>query len=74
MRDIVWTVIVIWVVWKIYDAFKNASKTKTQSQAFDGNQNNHQNTDGEVKVDKNSSPKSHFNPTDAEYVDYEEVN
>ena len=73
VRDIVWTVIVIWVIWKIYDAFKNVSKTQSQDQGFNGNQNNHQQNEGEVTVDKNVSPKSHFNLTDAEYVDYEVV-
>lgn len=74
MRDIVWTIIVIWVVWKMYDAFKNVSKTKTQNREFDGNQNNfHHQKEGEVKIDKNVTHKTHINPNDAEYVDYEEV-
>lgn len=70
MRDIVWTVIIIWVVWKIYDAFKNVSKTK--SRGFNDHQTQ-QRKEGEVKIDKNVEPKSHFNPNDGEYVDYEEV-
>ena len=74
MRDIVWTIIIIWIVWKTYDAFKNISKTKTQNQGFSGNQNNyHQQKEGEVKIDKNVVHKTHINPNDAEYVDYEEV-
>lgn len=74
MKDIVWTVIIIWVVWKIYDAFKNVSKTKMQNQGFNENQNNngHQ-KEGEVKIDKNVNQKTHINPNDAEYVDYEEI-
>lgn len=74
MRDIVWTVIVIWVVWKIYDAFKNVSKIKTQNQGFNKNQNNyHHQKEGEVTIDKNVNQKTYINPNDAEYVDYEEV-
>lgn len=74
MRDIVWTIIIIWVVWKTYDAFKNVSKAKTQNQGFSGNQNNtYQQKEGEVKIDKNVNQKTHINPNDAEYVDYEEV-
>jgi hypothetical protein len=72
VRDIVWTVIVIWVVWKIYDAFKNV--TKTQNQGSNGHQNNYrQQKEGEVKIDKNVNQKTHINPNDAEYVDYEEI-
>ena len=70
MRDIVWTIIIIWIVWKIYDAFKNMSKTqvgtKTQNKFY-------KQKEGEVKIDHNINQKTHFNPKDAEYVDYEEV-
>ena len=75
LRDIIWTVIIIWVVWKIYDAFKNVSKPKTQTHGFNPQQNNNdQKKEGEVKVD-HSAPKqkSHFKPNDGEYVDYEEI-
>ena len=71
MRDIVWTIIVIWFVWKIYDAFKSVSKPKTQTQGFNKNQTYQK--EGEIKIDKNVNMKSHFNPDDGEYVDYEEV-
>lgn len=74
MRDIIWTVIAIWIVWKIYDAFKSMSKPKVQTQGFSRNQNAYQQKkEGEIKIDKNVNLKSHFNPNDGEYVDYEEV-
>lgn len=74
MRDIIWTVIAIWIVWKIYDAFKSISKPKAQTQGFNRNQNTYQHQkEGEIKIDKNINLKSHFNPNDGEYVDYEEV-
>jgi hypothetical protein len=47
------------------------SKPKTQTQGFNGNQSYQK--EGEVKIDKNVNLKSHFNPNDGEYVDYEEV-
>ncbi len=72
MRDIVWTVIIIWIVWKIYDAFKNISKSKPQGGK--GNQNTfYKQKEGDVKIDHNGNQKTNFNPKDAEYVDYEEV-
>lgn len=76
MRDIVWTVILIWVVYKIYEAFKSVSKNRTQTQGFNQNQTNYyRNTkEGEVKVDsKTANQKTHFKPEDGEYVDYEEI-
>ena len=70
MRDIVWTIIVIWVVWKIYNLFKNVSHKKTQSIYKN---NNHQQNNGEIKIEQSGKLKSHFNPNDGEYVDYEEI-
>ncbi|MES2565392.1 MAG: hypothetical protein V4565_00910 [Bacteroidota bacterium] len=67
MRDIVWTVIVIWVVWKIYAAFTSRSKSDNNHSG-----NFQKRKEGEVTIDKNISSKNrHFN--DDEYVDYEEV-
>jgi hypothetical protein len=77
VRDIIWTVIVLWVIWKIYDAFKSVSKPKTQTHGYNSQQNNNyhnQKKEGEVKIDPNApKQKSHFKPEDGEYVDYEEV-
>ena len=71
MRDIVWTIIVIWLIWKIYDTFRSMPKSKTQTQGF--NSKTSYQKEGEVKIEKNVNLKSHFNPNDGEYVDYEEV-
>jgi hypothetical protein len=75
VRDIIWTIIVVWLVWKLYDTFTSFSKRKTQTQGFNGNQANytHQQKEGEVKIDKGINLKSHFKPDDGEYVDYEEI-
>lgn len=76
MRDVIWTVIVLWVVWKIYDAFKHVTKTsENQSGKFYKSQgSSNRAREGEVKVDKmGENLKSHFKPTDGEYIDYEDV-
>ncbi len=76
VRDVIWTVIILWVVWKIYDAFKNVSKARTQTQSHEGYSSQHNSNrqkEGEVRVDVNSKPKTHFKPGDGEYVDYEEI-
>lgn len=72
MRDIIWTIIVIWVIWRLVDAFRSISATrKTQSSTVNNqnyNQNNHQTNHA------TSSPKKGELKADAgEYVDYEEV-
>lgn len=71
MRDIIWTVILVWLIWKIVDTVKNVSKSKAQG--YNSNQQQYT-REGEVKIN-NIGPqqKSHFKPEDGEYVDYEEV-
>ena len=65
VRDIIWTIIVIWIIWKVYDAFKIMSKQNTKT--FKEREKI------EVKIDENANMKSHFNMNDVEYVDYEEI-
>lgn len=71
MRDVIWTIIVLWVVWKIYDAIKkiSTSQTKTSNNTYQYKK------EGEVKIDNLNinNKKSNFHSTDAEYVDYEEI-
>lgn len=68
MRDIVWTIIIIWLVWKVYNAFISKAKTQPINQ-----KKYQQKREGEVRIDKNVNQNSHFNPNDGEYVDYEEI-
>lgn len=75
MRDFIWTIIVLWIIWKIYDAFKTISKAKTQQQSFNNQQQNYnQQTEGEIKIENQQQyKKSHFKDDDGEYVEYEEI-
>lgn len=77
MRDVVWTIIVLWLIWKLLEAFKFISKPQQNSANSQNNNqfySNFNKKEGEVKVDiKGEKPKSHFKPTDGEYVDYEEI-
>lgn len=83
MRDIIWTIILVWLVWRILDAFKGISKMQTQrsnhqqtnynNQSYQQAPNNHR-REGEVRVDSSEpAHKPHFKPGDGEYVDYEEI-
>ena len=70
MRDIIWTIIAIWIVYKVYETIKSATTSKASS-SFNQNQTN---KNGKVTVQTNIDNQSKYNVKDAEYVDYEEVN
>jgi uncharacterized protein YxeA len=77
VRDIIWTIIVVWLIWKVFEAFKTLSKPKTTTQRVYTNQTNSYTNkkDGEVKIEAtNTTSKPHFKSGHGEYVDYEEVN
>ncbi len=79
MRDVIWTIIIIWVVYKLIDLFRGASVKKTfvYNKYEYHNSQQTQKQEGSVTVDSNSSagkqkqPKA--NPNDGEYVDFEEI-
>ena len=79
MRDLIWTVIILWVVWKIYDAFKFVVKPSQKQTVNSQKSQSYQNSsnykkEGEVKVEKmREKQKTHFKSGDGEYVDYEEI-
>ncbi len=70
MRDLIWTIIVIWLVWKIIAAFKSNTKHKTANSNFDDRRR-----EGEIKIEdyNKNSHQSKFNSDNAEFVDYEEI-
>lgn len=68
MRDIIWTVIIIWVVWRLFSAFRTVSSASGRVQNDGSNQQdtyqnkaNTQQKKGELKSDA------------GEYIDYEEI-
>ena len=72
MRDIIWTVIIIWVIWRIISAFRTVSSASRRVQNNDRNQQNYGNDTYQTK--ENAHPKKGELKSDAgEYVDYEEV-
>ena len=72
MRDIIWTIIGIWILWKIIDAFRSYSSSRNTSnyrnQQRDNYQDNTQNTS-----QKPPQKKGELKPDAGEYVDYEEI-
>lgn len=72
MRDIIWTIIVIWVVWRLIDAFRSISATRKAHSNHSDNQSGNQNyeqSNNDVVTPKKGELKSDA----GEYIDYEEV-
>lgn len=78
MRDLIWTIIIIWVVFKIIALFRGSSGRKSfvyKKHEFRSSQNQ-QKPEGSVTVEKkvasgNKNAGSASN--DDEYVDFEEI-
>ena len=74
MRDVIWTIIAVWVVFQIYRAFKS-----TRINVFQNNQHNYNTQrEGEVKIEKEPSSRHEGNKKPnsdkgGEYVDFEEI-
>lgn len=74
MRDVIWTIIAVWVVYRIYEAIKS-------SKVYIYNRHEHNyNTpkEGEVKIDTKQETTDHTDrkpnsDKGGEYVDFEEV-
>ncbi len=69
MRDLIWTVIVIWVVYKIVDVFRSINQKKNPAYQQERSQNANSPT---PKKDLKSGIQK-MAEKDGEYVDYEEV-
>jgi len=63
VRDLVWTIIFIWLAYKIYEMVKGVSNSKKTFSK-----------EGEVNVKHTSTQQNNTDKfKDAEYVDYEEI-
>jgi len=77
MRDIIWTLIVIWLIYKLVDMFKAVSAKRSyvnpqQQNHYRQNTNAHTSTAAPSKKDIKSAVQKHLN-NEGEYVDFEEV-
>lgn len=74
MRDIIWTIIAIWFLWRIIDAFRSIpsagrSRANTNTNNDYTSANNSHGTHSSAQANK----KGELKPDAGEYVDYEEV-
>ena len=69
MRDIIWTIIGVWVLWRVISAFSTLSSASRKAQNTNtSDQNSTQNNN------QNPQPKKgELKPGAGEYVDYEDV-
>jgi len=71
MRDIIWTIIVIWLVYKLVDIFRGSGQKKKyvynqESQQHHANQTTFDKSDTKSATQKRAD-------TEGEYVDFEEM-
>ena len=70
MRDTFFTIMVVWLVWKIYNSFRSHSYSGNTQHNFDTGRNKQEEIHIEDLSKKNSKKK---NKNDGEYIDYEEI-
>ena len=75
MRDVIWTIIAVWVVYRIYEAIKSSKVHIYQRHEHTHNYNAPK--EGEVKIEA-KPPQQHTerkpnSDKGGEYVDFEEV-
>ncbi len=71
MRDVIWTIIIVWVLYRLYNAFFSAGK---KTVVYQKHEHHHYSEEGKVNVE-NVSPrqKSSKKIDDSEYTDFEEI-
>lgn len=72
MRDVFFTILVIWVLWRIFSGVKRSGNTFTFN-TYNDNSQNKKSKEGEVTIDVNSTEKKQKKVDEGEYVDFEEI-
>lgn len=69
MRDVIWTIIIVWLVYRIYAAFSNRKTV-----VFQKHEHHHYEKEATVvNTEENNTKKSSKKIDDSEYVDFEEI-
>ena len=71
MRDVFYTLLVVWIIWRIMNAFSSVKTNRTSNNAS-GNPSN-SSKEGKTSVDYSPPKKKSFGDNEGEYVDFEEV-
>ncbi|MFL5754601.1 MAG: hypothetical protein ACJ76F_14405 [Bacteroidia bacterium] len=67
MRDVFWTILAVWLVYKVYNALKGNTYVFQKHEHY----HNANKEEGKVTIEPSASKKS--NAKDEEYTDYEEI-
>ncbi|MCA0431526.1 MAG: DUF4834 family protein [Bacteroidetes bacterium] len=70
MRDIIWTVIIVWLIYKLITIFKSVENNK---QKVYSSQNNTSATQNPYKKNSNANAIKKGVDKEGDYVDYEEI-
>ena len=78
MQEFFYTILAIWVIWKIFGAFSRSGEKKTSQQYYQQTNHHHHHhyqnpSQGQVRVEETAKPKSPKSHDDGEYVDFEEI-
>jgi hypothetical protein len=68
MQDVFYTILTVWIIWRIYQAFTNNSGTKTS-----GSKTKMNNKDGEITIKQSPPVNKKISDDEGEYVDFEEM-
>lgn len=71
MRDVFYTILIIWIVWRIFNSISNY-RTK-HSSSFNPSSSAKKATEGQTKVDYIPPVKKKISDDEGEYVDYEDI-
>ena len=71
MRDAFYTILVVWIIWRILNSIKNYGSTRNTN-VTDFSQNNKQ-TKGDTSIKYVPPVKNKIRDDEGEYVDYEEL-
>jgi len=71
MRDVFYTILVIWIVWRVLNSI-STYRTKQDKSVNNPSQNNKR-KEGETSIDYAPPSKKKISDDEGEYVDYEDV-
>jgi hypothetical protein len=74
VQEFFFTILAIWVIWKLFSAFNQSRPRETSQQFHQTNHHHyHQKQEGDVTIQQKKSSKKPGAGDDGEYVDYEEI-
>jgi hypothetical protein len=65
MKDVFYTILTVWIIWKIYNAFVSTKQPQ--------NTNRTKSKEGNITLKNTASKSKHISDTEGEYVDFEEI-